>query len=89
MFDTPREVEHFAYFGWRARAARAADELRADGYVVALARRGLKTVLQATRTDSLGDETVSQFLRRVIDIVERNGGEYDGWGAPVAQSAAE
>lgn len=83
VLSTPRAVEHFAYFKRRGNAEAAADELAAAGFTVGLGRRGFKTVLQATRSESLGDDEVAQFLREAISIVERNGGDYEGWGASV------
>lgn len=80
---TPRPVEHFAYFGRRRHAEAAADELVAAGFTVGLGRRRLKTVLEATRDEPLQDDDVARFLTDVITIVERHGGEYDGWGATV------
>ena len=82
--SAPRAVEHFAYFKRRGNAETAAQELSSAGFAVALGRRGFKTALQATRDESLGDDEVARFLQEAISIVERNGGEYDGWGAAVA-----
>lgn len=89
VLSDSRDVEHFAYFKRRTHADAAAQDFAADGYSVALGRRGLKTVLQATRTESLSDESVAQFLHGAISIVERHAGDYDGWGATVAQRPAE
>ncbi|MFJ6679701.1 ribonuclease E inhibitor RraB [Microbacterium sp. NPDC091382] len=83
VLETPRLVEHFAYFSRRSQAQAAADDLITAGFEVARARRGLKTVLKATRTEALGDDQVARFLREVVDIVERHRGDYDGWGATV------
>lgn len=83
VLETPRPVEHFAYFSRRSRAQAAAEDLIAAGFEVGRARRGLKTVLKATRNEALGDQQVARFLREVVDIVERHGGDYDGWGATV------
>ncbi|WP_435745813.1 ribonuclease E inhibitor RraB [Microbacterium sp. PMB16] len=79
----PREVEHFAYFTRRRKAASAADDLVTSGFTVATARRGLKIGLQASRRESLSDESVARFLREVISVVEIHDGNYDGWGATV------
>lgn len=82
-FGTPRTVEHFAYFRRRRHAKDATAELTAAGFAVSLGRRRFTTILQATRSEPLGDDEVSRFLKEVVDIVERNGGDYDGWGATV------
>lgn len=83
---TPREVEHFAYFAHPGRAESAAHELAAAGYTVELGRRGSETILRAARIQPLSDELVAQFLGEMVTIVERNGGDYDGWGAAVEVS---
>lgn len=80
----PRPVEHFAYFSRKARAAAAADELSAAGFVVSTARTGLRTALCAERHEPLDDADVLRFLSEVIAVVESHGGEYDGWGAATA-----
>lgn len=82
-FAVPRPVEHFAYFGQRASAERAAAELHARGFSVGIGRRGLQTILQATREEPLGSASVERFLTEVIDVVEGAQGDYDGWGATV------
>ena len=78
-----RSVEHFACFRRRAAAHTAASALQAAGFQVAIDRRGLKTVVQATRDETLDDETVAGFITVVVTIVEDAKGEYDGWGAMV------
>lgn len=83
VLETPRPVEHYAYFSRRSHAQAAANDLIAAGFEVGRARHRFKTVLQATRGEALGDEQVARFLREVVGIVERHGGDYDGWGATV------
>lgn len=83
VLSVPRDVEHFVHFRRRRPVRSVADDLSVAGFTVGLGRRGLKRVLQATRTESLSEDMVEQFLREVITIVERHGGDYDGWGAAV------
>ena len=78
-----RDVDHFAYFRRRGHATSAAGEFLAAGFGVTTGRRGFKTVVQAVRGESLDDDSVKRFLHEVVSIVERYGGEYDGWGAAV------
>ncbi|WP_425841403.1 ribonuclease E inhibitor RraB [Microbacterium sp. PA5] len=87
VLSVPREVEHFAIFARRAQAESAGDELVAAGFEVGLGRRWMKTILRAARQEALSDDTVAQFLREVIAIIERHGGDYDGWGAAVEEPA--
>jgi hypothetical protein len=83
VLGSPRPVEHFAYFKRRVHADRAASELAASGFTVALGRRRLTTVFHASRDETLEDDSVARFLAEVVGVIEHNAGNYDGWGAPV------
>lgn len=83
---TPRPVDHSADFKKRKSAEAAADELRVLGYDVTLGKRGLlKVLLEATKLSSVDLATAEAFTREVIGVVEKHGGEYDGWGGPVEE----
>jgi len=86
-FEALRPVEHFACFRRRAFANVAGAQLRSQGFTVTIKRKGLDTVLQATREEPLDHASVERFLGEVIAIVERSQGEYDGWGAAVEASS--
>lgn len=85
-FTVPRPVEHFAYFRRRGAAASAATELQSLGFDVVVERRGLKTMLHATRDEELGDHAVAAFLAVVVPVIEGAKGDYDGWGANVERA---
>lgn len=80
---TPRPVEHFAVFRRRAFANVAGAQLQAQGFRVEIGRRGVQTILQATRNEPLDHASVERFLGEVIAVVEGSRGAYDGWGATV------
>jgi hypothetical protein len=82
-FALPRAVDHFAYFSRRAAALSAAATLESNGFQVVTGRRRLRTVVQATRDERLGDAEVERFLAEVIAVVESARGDYDGWGSPI------
>ncbi|MCM3613321.1 ribonuclease E inhibitor RraB [Microbacterium enclense] len=82
-FSAPRPVDHTAYFRWRWSARRAAMQLAALGYSTTVEKHRREVVLKATREQTLEAASVRSFLEEVVNVVERNGGDYDGWGAPV------
>lgn len=84
-----RSVEHFASFRRRAAAETAAEALQAAGFEVVIGRRAFKTMLEATRAETLGDGDVEAFLTVVVGVIESSGGDYDGWGALIVESGAE
>ena len=86
-FQARRPVEHVAYFRRRAFANVAGAQLRSQGFTVTINRKGLDTLLQATREDSLDPASVEGFLSDVIAVVERSQGAYDGWRAAVETSS--
>lgn len=82
--DVPRPIDHSAEFKRRDRAEAAAEELRTLGYDVTLGKRGLRKVLvEATKHSSVDLETAESFTREVFAVIDRHGGDYDGWGGPV------
>lgn len=88
--DVPRPIEHFAYFPRRAQAVQAAAALEDAGYDTTLARwRVFGASLVAVRPSRLDEATVEAFMREVRQIVVANGGDYDGWGGEVVDSADE
>ena len=83
--DAAREIDHFATFRNKKDAEATAADLSHAGFVVSLARKGLFGVdLQATHSSDLSDSSVRSFLEIVLRAVMTNNGNYDGFGAPVA-----
>jgi hypothetical protein len=83
QLHSPREIDQFAYFRKKAAAEAVAELLRADGYTVELRRKGFTTALAAHTQSAVDPASVTAFVTKVFDIVESNGGEYDGWGGAV------
>ena len=78
-----REVDHFAVFSRRSRARRAGRALVASGFEIAISRLRLRLVLVASHHAAVDEEATTAFLRQVIEVVEREGGRYDGWRADI------
>jgi hypothetical protein len=79
--DRDRPVEHVASFTEPRSAQAAAAELRVDGFDVTVGpgRRG-DSLLEAVRQDPVAPPRVHALTWSVREVVDRYGGEYDGWG---------
>jgi hypothetical protein len=78
----PRQIDHAAYFRSRSDAVAASRDLEAAGFVVVETRRRWFHVdVEFTRTAPVDLETVQATTRQLVDLVEKHGGTYDGWGA--------
>jgi hypothetical protein len=87
--DTPREIDHFAYFGSREQAEQAAVALRAAGFETDDVDPPDPSTgddepwgLQFHRTDAVGGHRPDEFCQEILDIILPLDGDYDGWGAP-------
>jgi hypothetical protein len=77
----PRPIDHLAGFRSRSAATAAAEELTAAGYRIdGLYRRLLTVWLEFSAMTAVDHATAAAFTREVVEIVERHGGRYDGWG---------
>jgi hypothetical protein len=76
-----RPLEHVAYFPARGPAEAAAAELRVDGFrcTVDSQVQG-RAQLEAVRNDPAAPPMVHEVTWSVREVVDRHGGEYDGWG---------
>jgi hypothetical protein len=89
QLDVAREVDQFAYFDRRAKAAAAAAELGSGGFRTSIRRKGLGTfLLEAHMQSPVEQAAVDEFVARMYDLVERHGGIYDGWGGTVVLRSA-
>jgi hypothetical protein len=79
--DVPREVAHDGVFPTKEAALEAGKELMAEGYRTVVSAVNDQFLLEADKTTALNPDIVEQFTRTVFAAVDRNGGEYDGWGA--------
>jgi hypothetical protein len=79
LAEQPRSLDHMAYFPKKAADAAVAD-LRAANFQVDTARKGFRRVrVEFSRTDAADLDSANAFTREILDIVDRHGGDYDGW----------
>lgn len=86
--DEPRQVDHFATFPSRAQAERAAASLRAAGFATDDLNEpdaDEAWELQFHRVDHLADGRADEFVGEILDLIDPEDGEYDGWGASHAE----
>ena len=84
-----REIDHFGYFRKKAGALSAAEELAEDGFRVSISRKGLTWLLEARTESDVELPTVDDYVARMFELMQRHGGVYDGWGAPVVLKERE
>ena len=79
LAEHPRSLDHMAYFPKKAADAAMAD-LRAAKFQVDEAKKGLRKVrVEFSRTDAADLDSANAFTREILDIVDKHGGDYDGW----------
>ncbi len=80
----PRPIEHVGYFASSEQAKAAGQDLRGHGYGVAVDgdEDGNWTV-RAVRRDA--PERIDPAAAQVLEVIERHGGTYDGWGCDVVR----
>jgi hypothetical protein len=83
----PHNIEFFLYFPTQAAAEQAASKIRDAGFHVEVRRaaKGADWLCCATKTmvpDLMALQKIRQDFSSLADSL---GGEYDGWGTPVAK----
>jgi hypothetical protein len=86
-FELPRQVDHTAYFRSKAEANRAALTLLGMGYATAVTGSIFKSTLEANKLERLDGVNPDRFVTEVFDVIDANGGTYDGWGGVVRSVA--
>ena len=81
--DTPREIDHNAYFRRKSAAQFAANDLIRLGYRATVGGIILRWTLEAHRIEPLDSDNPARFVTEVYGIVAAHGGSYDGWGGTV------
>jgi hypothetical protein len=80
--EQPRKVDHAAFFKSRSQADGASRELEAARFTIdSVKRRLLRVGVEFSRIDAVDQATASAFTREVVTIMNKHGGDYDGWGA--------
>lgn len=82
QLDVPRQIDHSATFPRPADAASAARRLDSQGY---RANQRGRTLLVFHR-DAVDLEASRRFVCEVYLAVDRNRGDYEGWGSMVVES---
>jgi regulator of RNase E activity RraB len=82
--EVPRAIEHSAHFADQKAATAAARELSSSGHVVSASPDdeggATLTITRAAPLTEIDDAT-----EKVLTIVRRHGGDYDGWGAELVR----
>lgn len=81
--DVAREIIHDGAFPTKEAAVEAGKELMAAGYRTEVVDADGAFRLEVHKLSILDDHTVNQFTEEVFAVMERHGGEYDGWGGEV------
>jgi hypothetical protein len=85
----PRPLDHLVVVPRKHAAAVQAD-LAAVGFRVDGVSRGLRRArIEFSRIDAADVETADAFTRLILDVVDRHGGEYDGWSGYLAADPQE
>ncbi|WP_131801521.1 ribonuclease E inhibitor RraB [Klenkia brasiliensis] len=85
----PRPLDHLVRVPRRHADAVQAD-LVAAGFRVDGVRRGLRrSSVEFSRIDAADVATADAFTREVLDVVDRYGGEYDGWAGFLAATPTD
>jgi Regulator of ribonuclease activity B/Family of unknown function (DUF695) len=83
--DTPRPVDHTAFFLSEDDAEAAATELRAQGFDVKIEQDEMEYLLEAVRVDPVAPPELHELTWSVRSSVEAHGGSYDGWSCYVVR----
>lgn len=85
--DVPRDVDHFIHFG---------DAAKRDAFLAAAQKIGfrgeggeeenseLPYSAHLVREDPVELDHIHDVVMELVELADEHGGEYDGWGAPVA-----
>ena len=85
----PREVDHYIYFQDQAPAQACADAASAHGFTCKLthdpSQGDLPHGLHLVRSDPVELGHIHNVVMQLIQLASQHGGEYDGWGCPIAK----
>ena len=80
----PRPLDHLVVVP-RRRADAVQADLVAAGFRIDGMSRGLRRArIEFSRIDAADVGTADAFTREVLDVLDRHGGEYDGWSGYLA-----
>ncbi|SCX37816.1 Regulator of ribonuclease activity B [Klenkia marina] len=85
----PRPLDHLVVVP-RRHAAAVQTDLVALGFRVDGVGRGLRRVrIEFSRIDAADVDTADASSQQIFDVVDRHGGEYDGWSGYLAADPAD
>ena len=85
LAELPRPVDHYVYFDDAARRDAFIAAASAQGFT-ALPNQGDEPLgVHLVREDSIVLAHIHEVVLGLIALAELHGGDYDGWGAPVAK----
>jgi regulator of RNase E activity RraB len=88
--EAPRPVDHYAYFGdqgARDRFLRAASALGFRARALPVDEKSARLGAHLVREDAVDIHHIHGVVSEVRQLAEECGGEYDGWGCPVAEQS--
>jgi hypothetical protein len=84
ILETPREIDHYAWFPTQEEANAAISVLSEKGYVSmepSLDEEDQTWRLEFKRTDPLSDQRPDEFVFEILDCILPHHGKYGGWGS--------
>lgn len=84
--EVAREVHHDGVFPNKETASQAGEELATLGYSTEVVEEDDLFLLEVQKISPVDSDSVNSFVQEVSSIIERHGGEYDGWGAEVVDA---
>lgn len=85
---TPRPVDHFVYFPDAAKREAFMQAARAQGFTAEPIQGDEALGVELVREDPIQLPHIHGVVLGLIALAEQHGGDYDGWGAPVAGKPA-
>jgi regulator of RNase E activity RraB len=80
-----QRLEHYLYFPFASQAEAVAEELRGQGFEVAIESEedGDSWLVLARHEIPISVRSLSEFRSRFESLAGVRGGEYDGWNVPL------
>lgn len=89
--QTARSIDHWASFPDEATRDAFATAVEAQGFTITARETqeddAVPEVLQFTRSEAPTHDHMDELICAVMELVEANDGEYEGWEAPPANAA--
>lgn len=83
--EVAREIYHDGVFLNKGAASKAGEQLTALGYTTEVVEEDDHVLLEVQKISTVDADSVRKFTQEVFSVMERHGGDYDGWGADVME----